>query len=97
MSTSTIRDSVDSLKDTARDAYKDLKSATMDQVVEPIMETGRHIASAARHGAENAADFGRRGLSRSESWISSNPFPATGLAFGAGLVAGVLLLHRCRR
>jgi ElaB/YqjD/DUF883 family membrane-anchored ribosome-binding protein len=97
MSTTTIRDSVDSLKDTARDAYKDLKSATMDRVVDPIREKGRDFVSAARHGAENAAEYGRRGLSRSEAWISSNPFPAAGLAFGAGLVAGAILLNRCRR
>ena len=97
MSNSTIRDTVHSIKDTASDAYQDLKSATMDHVVDPLMETGRHFVSAVRHGAENAADYGRRGLSRSESWISANPLPATGLAFGAGLVAGVLLLHRCRR
>ncbi len=97
MSNSTISNTVDSLKDSARDAYHDLKTATMDHVVDPIVETSRHFASAARHGAENVADFGRRGLTRSESWISHNPFPATGLAFGAGLVAGVLLLNRFRR
>jgi ElaB/YqjD/DUF883 family membrane-anchored ribosome-binding protein len=97
MSNSTISDTVDSLKDSARDAYHDLKHATMDHVVDPIVETGRNFASAARHGAENVADYGRRGVSRSESWISSHPFPATGLAFGAGLVAGALRLNRFRR
>jgi ElaB/YqjD/DUF883 family membrane-anchored ribosome-binding protein len=97
MSTSALRDSVDSLKDTARDAYEDLKSSTMDHVVDPFMEKGRDLMSAARHSAESAADFGRRGLLRSEAWIRSNPLPATGLAFAAGLVFAALLQNRSRR
>ncbi len=97
MSTSALRDTVDSLKDSARDAYQDMKSAAHDHIMEPLAETGRHMASAAKHGAENAADYGRRSVERTESWITSNPFSAAGIAFGTGVLAGVLLLTKYRR
>ncbi len=97
MSTTTIRDTVDSLKESARDAYQDMKSAAHDHIIDPLADTGHRMASAARHGAENAADCGRRSIERTESWITSNPFSAAGIAFGTGVLAGVFLLSRCRR
>ena len=97
MSTTAIRDTVDSLKESARDAYQDIKTAAHDRILEPLAETGRNLASAARHGAENAADCGRRSVARTEAWITSNPFSAAGIAFGTGVLAGVYLLSKCRR
>jgi ElaB/YqjD/DUF883 family membrane-anchored ribosome-binding protein len=97
MNTSVIRDSVESLKDTARDAYEDLKTAAHDRIVEPLAATGRKIATAARDGAETAADCSRRSLERTESWITTNPFSAVGVAFGTGILAGVYLLSKSRR
>src|SRR6188768_586073 len=97
MNTSVIRDSVESLKETARDAYEDLKTAAQDHIVDPLAATGRKIASAAHHGAESAADCSRRGLERTESWITTNPFSAVGVAFGTGILAGIYLLAKCRR
>ena len=97
MSTTAIRDTVDNLKESARDAYQDLKTAAHDRILEPLTESGHNLVSAARHGAENAADYGRRSIERTESWITSNPFSAAGIAFGTGVLAGVYLLSRCRR
>jgi ElaB/YqjD/DUF883 family membrane-anchored ribosome-binding protein len=97
MNTSVIRDSVEHLKDTARDAYEDLKTAAHDHIVDPLAATGRKIAGAARDGMESATDCGRRSLERTESWISSNPLSAVGVAFGTGILAGVYLLSKCRR
>lgn len=97
MSTTAIRDTVDSLKESARGAYEDLKTAASDRILDPLSETGRHIADAARHGAETAADCGRRSIARTESWITSNPFSAAGIAFGTGVLAGVYLLSKFRR
>src|SRR6188768_293723 len=97
MSTTAIRDTVDSLKESARDAYEDFKTAAHDRILEPLAETGHNIANAARHGAESAADCGRRSLARTESWVTSNPFSAAGIAFGTGVLAGVYLLSKCRR
>ena len=97
MNSATIRDSVENLKDTARDAYEDLKSAAQDHIVDPIANTGRRIASATREGVDDAMDCGRRGIDRTESWITSNPFSAVGVAFGTGILAGIYLLGKCRR
>lgn len=97
MSTTAIRDTVDNLKESARDAYHDLKTAAQDRIVDPLTETGRNLVSAARHGAENAADCGRRTVARTEAWITSNPFSAAGIAFGTGVLAGVYLLSKTRR
>ena len=97
MSTTAIRDTVDSLKETARDAYEDLKTAAHDRILDPLKESGHNLVNSARHGAENAADYGRRSLERTESWITTNPFSAAGIAFGTGVLAGVYLLSKCRR
>jgi ElaB/YqjD/DUF883 family membrane-anchored ribosome-binding protein len=97
MNTTAIRDSVDSLKETARGAYEDLKTAAHDRIVDPLTAAGRSVAGAARHGAETAADYSRRGVERTESWITTNPFSAVGVAFGTGLIAGIYLLGKCRR
>ena len=97
MSTTAIRDTVDSLKESARDAYQDIKTAAQDRILDPLAETGRNVAKAARHGAENAADYGRRSVARTEEWITSNPFSAAGIAFGTGVLAGVYLLSKCCR
>ena len=97
MNTGTIRHSVDTVKEKARDAYHDLKDAAHDHIVEPLADAGRRVASATRHGMENVADYSRRRLTRTEEWISDHPFHSTGIAFGAGLIAGAYLLGRCRR
>jgi ElaB/YqjD/DUF883 family membrane-anchored ribosome-binding protein len=96
MSTS-IRDTVDHLKDSARDAYDGLKNAAQERVLDPLADKGRHFADAARHGAENVADYSRRTMQRTGAWASDNPFSAAGIIFGAGLIAGVFLVSRCRR
>ncbi|HEX2747150.1 MAG TPA: hypothetical protein VHM91_04055 [Verrucomicrobiales bacterium] len=97
MSSHPIRDTVDHLKDTARDAYDGLKNAAQDKIIDPLASTGRNIASAARHGAENVADYTRRTADRTGAWASANPYSAAGILFGAGLIAGVYLVSRCRR
>ena len=97
MNTSAIRDSVENLKETARGAYEDLKTATQDHIMDPLASTGRKIARAAHDGVESAADCGRRSLERTESWITTNPFSAVGVAFGTGILAGVYLLSKYRR
>lgn len=97
MSSKSIRHSVDNLKETALDAYHDLRDATHDHLVEPLADAGHRVAKATRHGMENVADYSRRGAHRTESWISSNPLPATGIAFGAGLLAGMYLLGKYRQ
>jgi ElaB/YqjD/DUF883 family membrane-anchored ribosome-binding protein len=97
MNTNTIRDSVEDLKDTARGAYEEMKTAARERVLEPLADTSRHWASTARHSAEQAADYGRRTVARTGEWASANPFSAAGIAFGAGLIAGVCLLSRFRR
>jgi len=97
MSSHPIRDTVDHLKESARDAYDGIKNAAQDRVLDPLADTGRNIASAARHGAENVADYSKRSVERTGAWVSANPFSAAGVLFGAGLIAGVYLVSRCRR
>ena len=97
MSTHTIRDSVDTLKETARGAYEDMKTAAQERVLDPLTEKGRHLASAARHQMDDMTDYGRRTMKRTSEWASANPWSASGIAFGAGLLAGVYLVARCRR
>lgn len=97
MNTTTIRDTVDSLKDNAGEIYDNLKTAAHDRVLDPLAEKSRQVAKAARHGVENLAGYGRRTVERGGEWASSNPFSAAGVAFGAGLLAGVFLVMRCRR
>ena len=97
MNTHTIRDSVDTLKETARGAYEDLKTAAHDRVLDPLAEKGRHLASATRDYVEDATDYGRRTIERTSAWASSNPYSAAGIAFGAGLLAGIYLVSKCRR
>ncbi len=97
MSSHPIRDTVDHLKDSARDAYDGLKNATQDKIIDPLASTGRSIYSAARHGAENVADYSRRTADRTGAWASANPYSAAGILFGAGLIAGVFLVAKCRR
>jgi ElaB/YqjD/DUF883 family membrane-anchored ribosome-binding protein len=97
MSSHPIRDTVDTIKEKASDAYESLKSGTQDHVLDPLADTGRHIASAARHGAENVADYSRRTAERTGAWASANPLSAAGVIFGAGLIAGVYLVSRVRR
>jgi hypothetical protein len=50
-------DSVENIKETARDAYEDLKTAAHDHIVEPLAATGRKISRAAHDSAETAADY----------------------------------------
>jgi ElaB/YqjD/DUF883 family membrane-anchored ribosome-binding protein len=97
MNTNIIRDSVEDLKDTARGAYEEMKTVAQERVLEPLADTGRHWATAARQRAEHAAEYGRRTMARTGEWASANPFSAAGIAFGAGLIAGVCLVSRFRR
>jgi ElaB/YqjD/DUF883 family membrane-anchored ribosome-binding protein len=97
MSSHPIRDTVDNLKETARDAYDGIKNAAQERILDPLSDKGRDFASAARHKAEDVADYSRRTVERTGAWASSNPYSAAGILFGAGLIAGVYLVSRCRR
>jgi ElaB/YqjD/DUF883 family membrane-anchored ribosome-binding protein len=97
MSSHTIRDTVDHLKDSARDAYDGIKTAAQERLLDPMMDKGRNLAKTARHSAEDVADYSRRTMERTGAWASANPFSAAGIVFGAGLIAGIFLVARCRR
>jgi ElaB/YqjD/DUF883 family membrane-anchored ribosome-binding protein len=75
------------------------ESATNEaaQVKEHLRAARDAAASAARHRAAQAQEWGRTQLGDVQDRIEAQPYKAAALALGIGLLAGILLTTLARR
>ena len=90
----TASDAYNKAKNVAGDTYEDLKKAATEHVFDPMAEKSRQLASAAQEGYKHLSEVSRRELANVEDWASNNPARAAGVAFGVGLLLGILLIRR---
>ncbi len=67
------------------------------QVREHLRAAREAAASAARHRAAQAQEWGRSQLTDVQDRIEAQPYKAAALALGIGLLAGILLTTFARR
>lgn len=87
-------DALGKAKHVAGDTYEDIKKAATEHVFDPVAEKSRQLAAAAQQGYKHLSEASRRELANVEDWASNNPARAAGVAFGVGLLLGILLIRR---
>jgi ElaB/YqjD/DUF883 family membrane-anchored ribosome-binding protein len=96
MSNQPAGDAAENLKDKTIDTLETLKETVRDKAIDPVIQVGKDLSSAARDGAAKVADYSRRAVRTTDQWVDSNPYSAAGIAFGAGVLLGVLVTTQAR-
>jgi ElaB/YqjD/DUF883 family membrane-anchored ribosome-binding protein len=91
MSIQSVSDSADNLKEKAGSALDSLKETAREKVIDPVVQAGKDLSSAARDGAAKVADYGRKAAHSTDEWVDSHPYPTAGIAFGFGILLGVVI------
>ena len=87
---------VKDLKSLSRDA-EDLVKAAGNDVSDTAREARRRLASALESARESCSELqekARNGARATDKLIRHNPYPTAGIAFGIGLLIGVLATIR---
>jgi ElaB/YqjD/DUF883 family membrane-anchored ribosome-binding protein len=96
MSIQSVSDTADNLKEKGSSALKDFTEAARDKVIDPVIQAGKDLSSAARDQASRAADYGRKAVHNTDVWVDHHPYSTAGIAFGAGILLGVFLTSQIR-
>jgi ElaB/YqjD/DUF883 family membrane-anchored ribosome-binding protein len=78
-----VKDRVSDLADSARHGLSDARSAVQDHLIDPVA-----------HSAQSVLRHARKDYARANDWASDNPARAFGIAFGIGLIAGIIFSKR---
>ncbi len=66
-------------------------SATFQRVAEQVQDYAKTAYNSARDGVDRASGYARDGYDQAEQIVKSRPVTSVATAFGAGIVAGVVV------
>ena len=82
------------LIESAKQAGRDARDATMDQVVQPTMKAMRQAGHQIEHGMHETMDYMGGRLKQVESQTAEHPIRALACAVGTGMLLGFWLARK---
>ena len=96
MNTQAANEITDNIQQDGKHALSDLKETLKDKIVDPVVKAAQSVSSATREGAEKVADYSQNAARATDEWVHSNPYSAAGVAFGMGILLGVMVTKELR-
>jgi ElaB/YqjD/DUF883 family membrane-anchored ribosome-binding protein len=96
MNIQSASDSADNLKEKAGHALDSLKETAREKVIDPVVQAGKNLSSAAHDRAARVAECSRQAAHSTDEWVGGHPYATAGIAFGLGIIFGAFLTSQIR-